>query len=107
MNTKHQSVELSVSQKTLSCQEVAENLLKTKIMASITPNSSIVCNSKNNCQIEKGCRILFGLITKSEITDTWKNLKENHHLQCAHIKIPGGFSGCIYDYLQDTKCPGK
>tara|TARA_Y100001958_G_scaffold118574_1_gene85628 strand:+ start:1554 stop:1877 length:324 start_codon:yes stop_codon:yes gene_type:complete len=107
METKHPSIELSISQKTLSCEEVAENLLKTKIMASITPNKSIVCNDKNNCQLEKGCRILFAKAsTKTEIKNTWQNLKQKHTLGCAHLKIPGTFSGCIYDYLPDTKCPG-
>lgn len=106
MDIKHPSVELSISQKKLSCEEVAENLVKSKIMASVTANHSIVCNSKNNCQIEKGCRILFGMTTKKEIKTTWHHLKEQHHLTCAHIKIPSVFSGCIYDYLQDTKCPG-
>jgi len=106
MELKHPSVELSISQKKLSCEEVAENLLKTKIVASITPNQSIVCNGKNNCQLEKGCRILFGMATKTEIKNTWQNLKQEHTLGCAHLKIPGDFAGCIYDYLQDTKCPG-
>ena len=106
MEIKHPSVELSISQKTLSCEEVAENLLKTKIMASITPNKSIICNN-NVCHIEKGCRILFGLATKTDIKNTWQNIKQEHKLDCAHIKIPTIFAGCIYDYLQDSKCPGN
>ena len=106
MDIKLPSVELSISQKKLSCEKVAENLVKSKIMASVTANHSIVCNSENYCQIEKGCRILFGVATKKEIKNTWQNLQQKHSLVCAHIKIPGTFSGCIYDYLPDTKCPG-
>lgn len=105
MEIKHPSVELSISQKTLSCEEVTKTLLNSKIMASIAPNQSIICKN-NACQIEKGCRILFGMATKTEIKNTWQNLKQKHVLDCAHLKIPGVFSGCIYDYLPDTKCPG-
>ena len=105
MEIKHPSVELSISQKTLSCEKVAENLRKSKILASITPNQSIVCG-KTQCQIEKGCRILFGTATKQDIKNTWHHLKQEHNLNCAHIKVPSIFAGCIYDYLPDTKCPG-
>jgi hypothetical protein len=107
MDIKHPSIELSISQKKLSCEEVVENLVKSRIMASVTANHSIVCNSENNCQIENGCRILFGVATKKEIKNTWQNLQQKHGLGCAHIKIPGSFSGCIYDYVPETKCPGQ
>lgn len=105
MDIKQPSVELSISHNNLSCKDVTDNLRKSKIMASITPNQSIVCG-KNQCQIENGCRILFGTATKFEIKNIWHILKQEHKLECAHIKIPSIFSGCIYDYLQDSKCPG-
>ena len=121
----HPSVELCISHKTLLCDDITQYLMQTGILASIIPNKSVICdtnqnnknpdsqlksNSKvptNTCHVENGCKILFGSASKSTIKTTWENLKQEHNLTCAHIKIPHLFSGCIYDYLADSKCPAE
>ena len=105
---EERSVELSIAHKTLDpkCNTIIEYLKISKIMASIKPNKSIVCYNSGNCIVENGCQILFGKISKPKIKDVWVNIQTDNDLTCAHIDVPSKFSGCIYDYLSDSKCPG-
>jgi len=109
MNKIHPSVELSVSNKTLKCDDIAQYLVRAGVVASITQNQSILCDNKkpDACHIEYGCRILFGQASKETVSMVWKDIKKNNELTCAHIKVPNTFSGCIYDFLRETKCPGN
>lgn len=105
MDNIHQSVELSVSKKNLNCNSIAKYLVKSGIMASITKNHTIICDM-HNCHVENGCRILFGGASKNIIRTAWEDLKLYNDLTCAHIKVPNLFSGCIYDFLPNSRCPG-
>tara|TARA_B100000683_G_C12015623_1_gene359798 strand:- start:155 stop:490 length:336 start_codon:yes stop_codon:yes gene_type:complete len=105
-NSSFHSVELSISKKHLNCLEIAKYLKTVGIMASITPNTTVVCN-QHKCKLENGCRILLNDCDKQIIKEKiWEPIKNKNQLNCAHIKIPNTFSGCIYDYLRDSNCPG-
>jgi hypothetical protein len=106
MNPLFDSLQLSISNKNLDCNQIISELASMGIMASVTKNKSIICDSKKNCKIEKGCRILFNRISRNELHHVWKTIHRNHQLSCAHIYAPPIFSGCILDFLRPSVCPG-
>ena len=107
-NSDFESAELSISSKNLKCERVANYLKKAGIMSSITSNQSIICDNENHCYFENGCRIKLNVCNKPILKDQiWEPIKKQENLTCAHLKIPGIFSGCIYDYIRDTSCPNN
>ena len=57
-------------------------------------------------KIEKGCLITLGpLENKQKLKGVWETIKKKGKYKCAHLKIDGIFSGCIYDYLNADFCP--
>ena len=103
MNKEYESVQLSVSNQFLNCNDVLKQLYKDGIASSITQNYSVVCR-KGDCQIENGCRIIFNSLTKNKLNGIWDRMKVDHKLTCAHIKIEPIFSGCILDFIKDSDC---
>jgi len=96
---------LSISSANLKCSEIAMYLKKIKIMGNVTSNKSIICQG-DTCTMEHGCSILLNQIDKKSLENqVWKPIKKNNNLTCAHLNIPGLFSGCIYDFIRDTNCP--
>ena len=106
------TAELSISHKTLDCTQVARLLQKNGIQCSIKSNVTMICPKKMGaCHIENGCNIVYGLGDKKDVrknvSSMWNLLKNKYDLTCAHLKIHGHFSGCIYDYLRPSLCPNK
>lgn len=90
---------LSVSQRDfLDCQEMAFRLSKAGICTSITSNIS------TQPHIEYGCRLTQSISSTEDLQKIWKELKKNYNFKCAHLKLDGGFDGCIKNYLRDTDC---
>lgn len=57
-------------------------------------------------KIEKGCLITMGMFEeKKKLKEIWKKIKNTGGYKCAHLKIDGVFSGCIYNYLEADFCP--
>ena len=98
---------LSISSTNIkNCEEIAEIFVNLKLNCDITSNNTVICDN-NNCKIEKGCRILLNkTINSINIKNIWNPLKNKYNLKCAHYEIKGGFNGCIYDYISNSKCPG-
>lgn len=93
---------LSVSQKEkLNCREMAEYLSKFGIITSITSNIS------TQPELEYGCRLSQGIVSKNDIDFIWGKLSKKYNFQCAHLSIPNKFDGCILDYLNPTMCSNK
>jgi len=102
MNNYH-SVTLSVSNKNLNCKTIINYLKHFEIMASVTENKSITPDGQ-----ETGCNILLPYVNKQQLKQKiWEPLKQRHNLTCAHVDVPGTFSGCIYDFIMDTNCPSQ
>ena len=101
------SLVMSVSAEKLDCNDIIRYLQHYQIMASVTENKSIICKD-NVCKVENGCKIIFNKIDKFNLKHiVWKPIKKLNKLECAHIYVPGEFNGCIYDYLEPTKCPNN
>mgnify|MGYP003339460153 CR=1 FL=1 len=101
------SVVMSISGEKLNCNDIITYLNHMQIMASISENKSIICNN-NICKVENGCKITFNKINKFNLEHkVWNSIKKLNKLSCAHIYAPGNFNGCIYDYLQASKCPNN
>lgn len=99
------SLVMSISAEKLDCNDIIRHLQHFKIMASVTENKSIICKD-NVCKVENGCRIMFNRIDKFNLEHKlWKSIQKFNKLDCAHIYVPGIFNGCIYDYLEPSKCP--
>ena len=98
---------LSISSSRLSgCTEVVKTMLKLGIMTSVTENKSVLCDH-NSCWVEPGCRLVVGGISRRDLdSQVWTPLRDKFGLTCAHLNIQGVYSGCILDYLRETKCPG-
>ena len=102
MNNYH-SVTLSVSNKKLNCNNIINYLKHINIMASVTENKSITPDG-----IENGCNILLPYVNKDTLQyQIWEPLKRRHNLSCAHLNVPGTYSGCIYDFIMKTNCPSR
>ena len=41
----------------------------------------------------------------NKIKQIWNILKDDY--SCAHLKIEGIYSGCIFNYMEADFCPGK
>ena len=61
----------------------------------VTKTRSVVKN-----QFETGCIITMDSFEdKSHLVNLWKVIRKDGNYDCAYVKIDGGFSGCINDYL--------
>lgn len=95
------------SHKITDCSKVVNTLKKIGVISQVNHNTSIV-KENNKFIIENGCNIKFIEFPKHlSLKNTWKILKNNHKLTCAHLEIPGKYTGCIYNYLRPTSCPIK
>jgi len=101
------SAQLSVSHPTLDCAAVTRDLARAGIMASVVENRSVVCSGDAGCRVEVGCRILFNRMSREQIATTWQQLRRDHALACAHLSAPPVFSGCVWDFLHPSLCPGR
>lgn len=102
MNNYH-SVTLSVSNKHLQCKHIINYLHHCNIIASVTENKSITPSG-----IENGCNILLPYVNKQTLKENiWEPLQRRHNLTCAHVNVPGTYSGCIYDFIMKTNCPSR
>ena len=98
---------LTISSPTLSCSDVKNALKQLGISGNITRNSTIICR-KGTCYDEIGCSInLCGLHRDHIEHDVWPILKKKFDLSCAHIKVEGMFSGCVYNLFGKSRCPGE
>ena len=56
-------------------------------------------------KIEKGCFITIGTVEKKQkLKEIWEIIQKAGGYKCAHLKIDGIFSGCIYNYLKADFC---
>lgn len=114
MNTAVPQASLSISHTQLDCQAVARDLARLGIVARIDSNQSVVCEHVKDttdgirrCRIETGCHILLPETTMDRVADTWRHLQKRYSLSCAHLRVPPVYSGCVWDYLQPSQCPGR
>jgi hypothetical protein len=100
------TVELSISNDNLDCDEVVKKLQELKIVASVTSNNSIVKSKSNGYKIENGCRIKFsGLkdLSKGNLKNNiWDKLKDEFKLNCGNLKINNTFDACVYKYFKNN-----
>ena len=90
---------LSISHKDkLNCENVADFLGNMGFLVDVTPNISMQPNK------EYGCRILYNINSKQDISYSWNLLKKKFNLNCAHLKVENKYSGCVLDYLRDSLC---
>lgn len=109
MNLSH-TIQLSISSPNLDskCLEVIALLKKQKIAnVSVEPNSSIQCRN-GKCRVENGCRITLGTKDINCFQEkVWRPLQNTFSLGCAHLKVEGYYSGCVYDFWRESNCPGN
>lgn len=97
---------LNISGATIDCDEIIKQLCTAGIVSHVESNKSIRCemiNNKKECWIEPGCTITSTIRSKHDSLKAWNCIK-NDQLQCAHICIPGHFSGCVLDWKKDSVC---
>jgi len=90
------STEISVSNST---QQNCSGLLK--IMQNYGQDCRIIETvSVVENKFEHGCSITMDTFKdKTNLIKLWKIIKKNGNYNCAYIKIDGGFSGCINNYM--------
>ena len=97
---------LSISRSGLRCVDVMRTLQDLGVACDVTPNMTLVPDGKR-LRRESGCRVVMGQISnKEEVQRVWEALKNEHMLRCAHGKIQGEASGCVFDLFGGTRCPG-
>lgn len=107
-DSKYQSIVMSVSSKKMNCNNIVNLLRKQNILASVTSNKSVLYDNEE-FRVENGCRILFAEFIDKKVLEqrVWLPLKRQEKIDCAHVNVPDHFSGCIYDFLRKTDCPGN
>jgi hypothetical protein len=90
------STEISVSSFTQqNCKNLLLILKEYGQDCRVTETTSVVEN-----KFENGCIVTMDTFQdKTHLENLWKNIKTNGNYKCAYIKIDGGFSGCINDYI--------
>tara|TARA_R110002072_G_scaffold275612_1_gene436736 strand:- start:106 stop:486 length:381 start_codon:yes stop_codon:yes gene_type:complete len=114
------SVEISISQELINknipvldngCNEILNAFQKSNLEGKFVPNYSIINN-----KLELGCTITMDkeYKNKKNLANVWKIIQETSDSSeiiqkyiCAHIKIDNVYNGCIFDYLDNQKCPHK
>lgn len=97
---------LSVSRTGLKCEDVVRTLQRLSVVADVTQNTTLVSVGKH-LRKENGCRVVMGQISsKGDVRRVWEALKSDHGLRCAHARIQGDASGCVYDLFDESSCPG-
>lgn len=95
------NIVLSLSSPHLDCGDLVRTLVSCGFPADVTENASIMRDGK----LEKGCRVQ--LQKPEHVPPVWRLVKQHHAgVQCAHIQMDAHFSGCIFDYLRASSCPG-
>ena len=95
------SIHLSVSNnKNTGCQKILRTLLKAGIDCRTIQTKSLV-----NKKIEKGCLVTIGDddTSRQNVKNLWDLVKDDYG--CAHLKIDGIYSGCVYNYINTENCP--
>jgi hypothetical protein len=90
------STEISVSNSTQkNCKELLKIMQKYSQDCRVIETVSVVEN-----KFENGCSITMDTFKdKTQLVNLWKIMKKNGNYNCAYIKIDGGFSGCIDNYI--------
>jgi hypothetical protein len=90
------STEISVSNSTQqNCREILTIMQKYGQDCRVIETKSVV-----ESKFENGCSITMDTFTdKTHLVNLWKTIKKNGNYNYAYIKIDGGFSGCINDYI--------
>jgi len=90
------STEISVSNSTQkNCKDLLKIMQKYGQDCRVIETTSVVEN-----KIENGCSIAMDTFKdKTHLINLWKIMKKNGNYNCAYIKIDGGFSGCIDNYI--------
>jgi len=90
------STEISVSNSTQkNCKDILEFMKKYGQDCRVIETVSVVEN-----KFENGCSITMDTFKdKTHLINLWKIMKKHGNYNCAYIKIDGGFSGCINDYI--------
>ncbi len=86
------STEISVSNSTQkNCKEILEFMKKYGQDCRVIETVSVV---------ENGCSITMDTFKDNpQLINLLKLMKKHGNYNCAYIKIDGGFSGCINDYI--------
>ena len=99
-NVVYDSLRLAISAPKLDCAEVAEHLAACGILANTTSNLTSVRGG-----IEEGCGVTIHRVTKPVLQSAvWQPLKDRFGLTCAHVLVPGVFTGCVLDFLRPSLC---
>lgn len=97
---------LSVSRSGLRCANVVRTLQQLGVACDVTANTTLLPVG-DGVRRENGCRIVMGQVAnKQEVERVWETLRKEHALDCAHGKIQGEASGCVFDLFGATRCPG-
>lgn len=100
--TQLESPTLSISAKKLKCEEIISFMKLVKIPCHITKNTTLT----QKMEIEEGCQILIQQVDKQILEENiWYPLMKKYKLKCAHLSIPGKYSGCIYGFINFKGCP--
>ena len=57
-------------------------------------------------KLENGCEIIIANGKKKTLEALWQQLSESEKFTCAYVKTEKITSGCIFDILGKSNCPG-
>jgi len=103
---KNPPINYMISNKNLSCKQVAMHLCSIGISGTVTSQFTINCEkSKTNCKIENGCLLT---IYNTSIENFYKNvvypLNIKNSLTCGYVNIDGVYTGCVNNLFRSSDC---
>jgi len=100
------SVDLTVSNKGLDCTQLAHYLNKIGV-SGVNIVRGISIEPKG---LEQSCMMRlpreYGHENRVELKLLWFSLKTRYKFDCAHLTVPGAWSGCVLNWFSDSLCPG-
>ena len=88
---------------TSDCSQVVDLLRRHRIMGDVTPNRTLL----DEGQEEVGCRVVLANATQDHARDVWETARRLPGVRCAHVALgTRARTGCVFDVLAPTRCPG-
>lgn len=99
-------IKYMVSNKNLSCDQVAHHMCKVGIPGTVTFQTTVICDkSRKQCEIENGCLITMYNTTIQDFYEKIVNpLHTKYSLSCGYVRIDGVYIGCVNNLFRSSNC---
>ena len=97
-----------ISNKNLSCDQVALHMSKVGIPGTVTSQTTVICDKQKKCEIENGCLItMYNTTIQDFLIKIVNPLHTTYSLCCGYVRIDGVYIGCVNNLFRPSNCGVK